>query len=53
VSAFAFCLFLGQTLGVSALGFGVEHAGYRSMMITCGVALAVLGFWFRRKLAHL
>jgi predicted MFS family arabinose efflux permease len=53
VSAFAFCLFLGQTLGVSALGFGVEHAGYRPMMITCGVALAVLGFWFRRQLVHL
>ena len=53
VSAFAFCLFLGQTLGVSALGFGIEHAGYRPMIVTCGVALAVLGFWFRGRLASL
>jgi predicted MFS family arabinose efflux permease len=53
VSAFAFSLFLGQTLGVSALGFGIEHAGYRPMIMTCGIALAALGLWFRRQLSSL
>ena len=53
VSAFAFCLFMGQTLGVSTIGFGVEYIGYRPMIATAGVALAVLAFWFRRRLASL
>ena len=53
VSAFAFCLFLGQTLGVSAVGLGIEHAGYRLLMGITGVALAALAYWFRRRLVHL
>ena len=53
VSAFAFCLFMGQTLGVSIIGFGVEYIGYRPMIATAGVALAVLAFWFRWQLASL
>jgi YNFM family putative membrane transporter len=53
VSAFAFCLFLGQTLGVSAVGLGIEHAGYRPLIGMTGIALAVLAFWFRRRLVHL
>ena len=51
VSAFAFCLFLGQTLGVSAVGLGIEHAGYRPLIGVTGVALAALAFWFRGCLA--
>jgi YNFM family putative membrane transporter len=53
VSAFAFCLFLGQTLGVSAVGLGIEHAGYRPLIGMTGAALAVLAFWFRGRLACL
>jgi Na+/melibiose symporter-like transporter len=53
VSAFAFCLFLGQALGVSAVGIGVEYAGYRPMIGIAGVGLAALAFWFRRRLASL
>ncbi len=53
VSAFAFCLFLGQTLGVFMVGFGIEQAGYRPLIGVTGIALAVLAFWFRRRLAHL
>ncbi|HTS55427.1 MAG TPA: MFS transporter, partial [Burkholderiales bacterium] len=53
VSAFAFCLFIGQTLGVSAVGLGVEYAGYRLLLGMTGVALAVLAVWFRRRLVHL
>lgn len=53
VSAFAFCLFMGQTLGVTMIGIGVEYLGYRLMMVTVGVALAALAFWFRRRLDSL
>jgi MFS transporter, YNFM family, putative membrane transport protein len=53
VSAFAFCLFLGQTLGVSTVGLGIEHAGYRPLIGMTGAALAVLAFWFRRRLVQL
>jgi YNFM family putative membrane transporter len=53
VSAFAFCLFLGQTLGVSAAGIGIEYAGYRPIIGLSGVALAALALWFRGRLAVL
>jgi predicted MFS family arabinose efflux permease len=53
VSAFAFCLFLGQTLGVSVVGLGIEHAGYRPLIAMTGIALAALAFWFRGRLAEL
>lgn len=53
VSAFAFCLFLGQTLGVSVVGLGIEHAGYRPLIGMTGIALAALAFWFRGRLAEL
>jgi predicted MFS family arabinose efflux permease len=51
VSAFAFCLFLGQTLGVSAVGLGIGYVGYRPVMGMTGLALAALAFWFRSRLA--
>jgi len=53
VSAFAFCLFLGQTLGVSAVGLGIDPVGYRPLLAVTGVALAALSFWFRGRLADL
>jgi len=53
VSTFAFCLFMGQTLGVSTFGLGIEYVGYRPMIVAAGVALAVLAFWFRRRLGSL
>jgi predicted MFS family arabinose efflux permease len=53
VSAFAFCLFLGQTLGVSAVGLGIGYVGYRPMIGMTGLALAALAFWFRSRLADL
>jgi hypothetical protein len=46
-------LFLGQTLGVSTVGLGIEHAGYRPLIGMTGAALAVLAFWFRRRLVQL
>ena len=53
VSLFAFCLFLGQALGVSLIGIGVEYAGYRWMIGATGIALAALAFWLRSRLPHL
>ena len=53
VSAFAFSFFLGQALGVSALGPGIEYGGYRPVFALCGVALAALSVWFRARLSAL
>jgi len=52
ISAFAFCLFLGQAIGVAIAGFGVARAGYRPVLAVAGVALALLAWWFRRHLTH-
>jgi MFS transporter, YNFM family, putative membrane transport protein len=52
ISAFAFCLFLGQAIGVAITGIGVSHAGYRPIFAVAGLALALLAWWFRRHLAH-
>jgi predicted MFS family arabinose efflux permease len=51
VSLFAFCLFLGQAIGVSAFGAGIALAGYVPLLVGAGVGLALLGHWFRRRLA--
>jgi YNFM family putative membrane transporter len=53
VSAFAFSFFLGQALGVSVLGLGIEYAGYRPVLALSGVALAALSAWFRARLSAL
>src|SRR5262249_54591953 len=53
VSAFAFSFFLGQALGVSALGLGIEYAGYRPVLALSGVVLAALSVWFRARLSTL
>jgi YNFM family putative membrane transporter len=53
VSAFAFSFFLGQALGVSVLGVGIEYAGYRPVLALSGVALAALSAWFRARLTAL
>jgi len=53
VSAFAFSFFMGQALGVSALGLGIEYVGYRPVLALSGVALAALSAWFRTRLSAL
>jgi predicted MFS family arabinose efflux permease len=50
VSLFAFSLFLGQAAGVAAFGAGISLVGYVPMLIGAGMALALLGEWFRRQL---
>lgn len=50
VSLFAFCLFMGQAAGVAILGFILDRAGYQAVFVFCGLAMALLGVWFARKL---
>ena len=50
ISAFAFCLFFGQAIGVAGAGLIVELAGYRAVFVIAGAGLAVLAFWFARRL---
>ena len=52
VSLFAFCLFLGQAAGVTAVGGAIEALGYRPIFGLAGVALAVLAFWLRAQLVR-
>jgi predicted MFS family arabinose efflux permease len=49
VSAFVFCLFGGQTIGVTVFGPLVESLGYRPMFIVSGCGIAVLALWYRRR----
>ena len=53
VAFFAFCFFLGQAAGVSALGLAAEWAGYRGAFAATGLGLALLGAWFGRELRRL
>lgn len=52
VSLFASALFMGQASGVALLGYILDRAGYRPVFVFCGLAMALLGVWFGRKLAH-
>jgi len=53
LSAFAFCLFSGQALGVAGAGMLVELSGYRAVFIVAGAGLALLAAWFARRLESL
>lgn len=53
VAFFAFCFFLGQAAGVSALGFAAEWTGYRGVFAATGLGLALLGAWFGREVRRL
>jgi len=46
VALFAFCLFAGQALGVSASGYVVDHAGYVPLLLAAGLALPLAGWGF-------
>jgi predicted MFS family arabinose efflux permease len=50
ISAFAFCLFFGQALGVAADGLIAEAIGYRPMLAVTGLGLAALALWFARRI---
>ena len=50
ISAFAFCLFAGQAVGVAGDGLLVEAAGFRPVLAATGVGLVLLAGWFARRL---
>jgi len=50
VSLFAFSLFLGQALGVAALGTVVDSAGYVPTFLICGVSMLALCLWLGHRL---
>ncbi|MFM2422558.1 MAG: hypothetical protein RL291_1088, partial [Pseudomonadota bacterium] len=50
VSQFAFCLFLGQTVGVTAAGLVVDRFGARPLFVVAAFILAATGYVFRQAL---
>ena len=53
IAVFAFCLFMGQAGGVAACGLMIRLLHYGWTFTIGGAALALLGFWFARRIdAH-
>ncbi|MES2785829.1 MAG: MFS transporter [Pseudomonadota bacterium] len=52
VSIFAFCLFVGQAIGVSIAGYSFDRWGYAPMLVVPAAALPVVGWWFARALGR-
>jgi predicted MFS family arabinose efflux permease len=50
VALFAFCLFVGQALGVSLSGWAFDRWGWGPMLLGPSVALPLAGWWFAREL---
>jgi predicted MFS family arabinose efflux permease len=50
VALFAFCLFVGQAIGVSLAGWAFDRWGYAPMLLGTTVALPLVGGWFAREL---
>ncbi len=53
VSLFVFSLFLGQGIGVAALGMVVDGPGYALSFVLSGVAVALLAAWLVNRGRHL
>jgi predicted MFS family arabinose efflux permease len=47
LSGFAFCLFLGQGLGVYAYGLLIDGPGYRAAFAAAALGVALLAVWLR------
>lgn len=52
VSLFGAALFFGQSLGVVGAAMVVDHVGYRSVFVTVGFAIGILGLALSRRLAR-
>lgn len=50
VSLFAFCLFVGQAIGVSAAGYAFDHIGAAPLLLAPALALPLAGWAFARAL---
>lgn len=53
VSLFVFSLFLGQGIGVAAIGVVVDGPGYALSFVLSGVAVALLAAWLVNRARHL
>jgi predicted MFS family arabinose efflux permease len=53
VSFFAMCLFLSQAAGVALAGYLVAASGFEPLFAAAGLGLALLAWWFRRRLQAL
>jgi YNFM family putative membrane transporter len=52
VALFASILFLGQALGIGAIGVILEQIGYPPVFIACGILLLALLVWYRQTVAE-
>jgi predicted MFS family arabinose efflux permease len=50
VALFAFCLFVGQALGVTLSGWAFDRWGHGPMLLAPALALPLVGWWFAREL---
>jgi predicted MFS family arabinose efflux permease len=50
VALFAFCLFFGQAMGVTAAGYAFDHWGEVPLLLAPAVAMTLMGWWFARAL---
>jgi predicted MFS family arabinose efflux permease len=50
VALFAFCLFAGQAIGVTAAGYAFDHWGHVPLLLAPALALTLAGWWFSRAL---
>jgi predicted MFS family arabinose efflux permease len=50
VALFAFCLFVGQAIGVSAAGLTFDHLGHVPLLLVPALALPLVGWGFARAL---
>ena len=51
VSLFAFCLFIGQSIGVALAAPIVDHFGAPPVYLAAAILLPLTALWFRRRLA--
>jgi predicted MFS family arabinose efflux permease len=52
ISLFAFCLFTGQSVGVTLAAPVMDSFGGRLVFLVASAVILAIGFWFRRRLAH-
>lgn len=51
VATFASCLFVGQAIGVSLSGYGIDRLGFAPLLVIPGIVLPLAGGWLSRELA--
>ena len=52
LACFAFCLFIGQAIGVSLAGFAFDHGGPAPLLLVPAVVLPLTGWYFSAALKH-